>query len=79
MDTITNMTKGTKVKIKYYPKCSSSCKESCASCIVEADGKCTGRSWNPSDGKPLYEVKYKKQGQRKHLTGIFLERELELL
>jgi hypothetical protein len=76
---VTKMVKGTKVKVQYYPKCSSSCIQSCSACIVEAEGKFTGRLWNPSDGNTLYEVKYKKKGQKKYFVGVFLFKELEPL
>lgn len=76
---VTKLVKGTKVKVKSYPKCSASCKETCAPCVVNAEGKCTGRFWTPSVGLPLYEVKYKKSGIKKHLTGVFTEKELELI
>jgi hypothetical protein len=74
-----NISKGVRVKVKSYPKCSSSCKETCTHCIIDTVGKYTGRHWTPSTGELLYEVKYKKAGQRKHLTGVFYERELEVL
>lgn len=71
-----NMNSGSKLKIKYYPKCSQKCYTTCKSCIIDTEGLATGRYWNnEKSGERLYEVTFYKNN--KYISDVIPEKFLE--